>query len=195
MSKMLLVLYSLVTPLVWSQTPLLSGNYDSELIIAYNSSIKKVTGYYENATGENDQFSCIFYLEGQVKGNTVLVQTYFPNDKANDLQNGTLNIVSPKGFSLQIAEDHGGCWNVQHFSDNPVSFELQKETKWIQINYVIANKSFMYYDSMGKKRMKSYLVKNDIVCVNRIENDRAYCEYSGAKIIKGWVPLRNLNPL
>lgn len=195
MSKFLIVLNLLALPFSWAQTPLVSGNYDSELLIAYNTSTKKITGYYENGTGDNNQFSCIFYLEGQVTGKSFLVQTYFPNDKTDDLQKGTINLISPKQINLQLAEDHGGCWNVQHFSDEPVSFELRKETHWIQINYVITPKSFMYQDSKGKKKMKSFLVKNDIVCVERIENEMAYCQYSGTKITKGWISLHDLNSL
>jgi len=137
MKKVVLLLFVFFTSSSFCQKTPLSGHYDLELELAFNPTTKKVTGYYENATGENSKFSCIFYIEGSVLGNSFTIQTYFPNDKATDLIIGTMEIVNANTIKIQLPEEHGGCWNVEHFADNPVNFELKTASKWIQINYIV----------------------------------------------------------
>jgi len=43
--------------------------------------------------------------------------------------------------------------------------------------------------------MKSYLVKNDIVYIERIEDGWAYATYIGKRTVKGWVKVKDLNKL
>jgi hypothetical protein len=187
---MLLLLFSGIS---FGQQAIVSGEYESELKLAYNPKTQKVTGYYENATGENDQFTCIFYIEGTVSGKQFKIQTYYPDDKSSDLIKGTMTIVNPQSIKIKLPEEHGGCWNVEHFADEPVSFITKKPTNWIQICYVVKDKSYFFKEKSEAKKMKSYLVKNDFVCVEKIEKDWAYCTYFGDTTTKGWIKVKDLN--
>lgn len=195
MKNLILFIFILSTSISFCQNTILSGDYDFELKLAFNSNTKKVTGYYENSTGEDNQFSCIFYIEGIVSGNQFKIQTYFPNDKSEDLIEGTMEIVNSKFVKIKLPEEHGGCWNVEHFADKPVDFELNKKANWIQISYIIKEKSYFFKEKNEGTKMKSYLVKNDFVCVEKIEKEWAYCSYLGKRITKGWIKVKDLNQL
>jgi hypothetical protein len=178
---------------------LISGDYNDGLKLCYDSTTKKVTGYFEEHTGYDEQtntsrFSCIFYIEGVVSGKKFKVNTYFPADKKEDLINGTMELVTNKKVTLLLPQDHGGCWNVQPFT-KPVEFTLDKNQPWIQIRYVNTPKAYFYSEKSDDKRMKIYIVKADVVCVEKIEQDWAYCSYFGKKVSKGWVKLAELNTL
>lgn len=178
---------------VFCQETIVSGDYDSELKLAFNPNTQKITGFYENATGENSQFSCVFYLEGTVTGESFKIQTYFPNDQMNDLIEGTMQCSKTKIITLQLPEEHGGCWNVQHFADEPVPFTLQKETDWIQISFVVNEKVHFYSQKNEGKKRKAYVVKNDMVFIEKIEDGWAYCSYFGKTTTKGWLKITDLN--
>ena len=177
---------------------ILSGDYSDGLRLSYDSATKKVTGYFESYTGldektGNARFSCIFYIEGIVTGKKFAIKTYFPTEKSNDLISGTMEIVTNKQVTIKLPQEHGGCWNVEHFADEPANFTLEQNHKWQQVRYIDVARANFYSDSSDDKRMKSYIVKGDFVCVEKIEKDWAYCTYFGKKITKGWMKVSELN--
>jgi hypothetical protein len=179
---------------------LISGDYGDGLRVCYDSATKKVTGYFEESTGFDEttnrpRFSCTFYMEGTSNGKKFNVKTYYPADKKNDLITGTLELVSNKKLKLLLPQDHGGCWNVQSFTGEPVDFTLEKSQPWIQIRYVNAAKAYFYSEKAADKQMKAYMVKGDIVGVEKIDQDWAYCAYYGKKVFRGWVKVAELNDL
>jgi hypothetical protein len=178
---------------------LISGDYNDGLKLCYDSTTKKVTGYFEEHTGYDEQtnssrFSCIFYMEGIVNGKKFTINTYFPADKKDDQVTGTMELISNKSVTVLLPEDHGGCWNVQPFT-KPVDFTLDKNQPWIQVRYVNVTKAYFYSEKMDDKRMKVYLVKADVVYVEKMEEGWAYCTYFGKKVSKGWVKVSELNAL
>jgi hypothetical protein len=178
---------------------ILSGEYNAGLKLAYDSITNKLTGYFENYTGydeetRNPRFSCIFYIHGKITGSQFTVDTYFPND-TSDIIKGNINIINSKTASIKLLEDHGGCWNVQHFADDHVKFDLEKQNAWYQIRYVTTNKTYFYSNNSLEKRKKYYLIKNDIVFIEKILNDWAYCSFNGKTIIKGWIRTADLNKI
>ena len=177
---------------------IISGDYDSGLKLSYDSTTKKATGYFENYTGldeqtKNPKFSCIFYIEGIVTGQKFKVNTYFPTDKKDDIIQGTIEIVSNEKLKIRLPKEHGGCWNVQHFADEPAEFKLEKNHRWIQVRYVDTTKTYFYDSKSGNHRLKAYLVKGNFVCIEKIEKDWAYCTYFGKKATSGWLRIRDLN--
>ena len=68
MKKLLIfIILILISRDFWGQR-LLSGEYDLGMKIAFDETTNKLTGYFENYTGWDEQtnlpmFSCIFYLE------------------------------------------------------------------------------------------------------------------------------------
>lgn len=187
-----------ITNISFSQT-LESGEYDSGLKLAYDSITNKLTGYFENYTGldeetGNAKFSCIFYIQGSVTGSQFIVETYYPNG-TSDFIKGTFKIISEKTASIKLPEEHGGCWNVQHFADEAAQFDIEKKTEWIQIKYVLVDKAYFYTERSEDKKQKAYIVKNDFVCIEKIEGGWAYCTYFGKRITKGWIKTVDLNKI
>ena len=177
-----------------------SGDYDVGLRLAFDSVTKKVTGYFENYTGwdestNNHRFSCIFYIEGFVTGTKFNIDTYYPADKESDLIKGYVEITNSKKIKIKLPEEHGGCWNVQHFADESAIFAIDQPQQWIQIRYVNVDKAFFYQTKSEASKLKAYIVKNDFVCIQKIEGDWAYCIYYGKKTSKGWIKLSDLNNL
>jgi hypothetical protein len=195
-----LLLYLLFLSTISYSQKIVSGTYDSGLILAYDSVNNIVTGYYENGTGWDEatnspKFSCTFYIDGIPEGNTVKIKTYYPGDKLEDVISGNLEIVDNKTVQIALFEEHGGCWNVQHFTNEPVTFSLQNEKSWVQIRYINIAKSHFYSGKTMDKKLKSYLVKKDVVCIETVDKNWAYCVYYGKKITKGWIKTADLNSL
>lgn len=179
---------------------IVSGEYDSGMKLSYDVSSKTLTGYFESYTGfdeetQNPRFSCIFYIEGKVIGKKFAIKTYYPEDKTDDLILGTIQIINNKTIKISLPKEHGGCWNVQHFADKPEQFSLEKKSNWIQIRYINKEKSFFYKDQSSTTPSKIYLLKGDLICIEKIENRKAFCTYFGKKISKGWINLTDLNSI
>jgi hypothetical protein len=199
--KILITLFILISlsALVHGQY-LVSGEYDDGLRLAFDSSTRTITGYFEAYTGwdqhtQDHRFSCVFYLEGVASGKKCTVRTYYPADKKADLIVGTLGIISSTKINILLPGEHGGCWNVQHFADAPVDFLLTKRQNWIQIRYVDTAKAYFYADRADDKKLKSYLLKGDVVFISMVEQDWAYCTFFGKRISEGWLRLTELNKL
>lgn len=196
----ILFIFLLFSTVTLSQQIIKSGEYDNSLRMAYDSESKKITGYYENYTGWDEEtkaprFSCVFYIEGTFVNKKAIIKTYYPIDKNEDTNEGHLEIVNNKTIYIVLPEEHGGCWNVQHFADKPDKFELVKQFNWIQIRYVDTNKSYFHKEKSDAKKQKPYVIKGDIVYVEKIEGDWALCSYFGKKTTKGWLKVTNLNQL
>lgn len=176
-----------------------AGDYQDGLRLAYDPQTNKLSGYFESGTGwdeknQSSRFSCIFYIEGIVSGNKIKIKTYFPTDNASEYINGTLEIVDSKTIRIKLDEEHGGCWNVQHFADKVEKYSLEQQHSWMQIRYVTVDKAYFHKAKSTKSRMKSYLIKSNFVCIEKIEGDWAYCTFFGDKTTKGWLKTSELNP-
>jgi hypothetical protein len=173
-----------------------SGIYDNALIVAVDSTTGMLTGYYENYTGWDEEsksarFSCIFYLEGKITDNRFKIKTHYPNE--SDSIMGFVEINSDSSISIQLEEEHGGCWNVEHFVDKPNEFSLDVRKRWIGVGFVTVAKTYFYSEKNEEKKRKAYLVKNDFVAIEKIEGNWAYCVYQGNSVTEGWIKLYDLN--
>ena len=196
----LTLLVALFSHFLLAQKTILSGEYSSELKLAYDGKAKMVTGYFESYIGwdertNNPRFSCIFYLEGKITESKNKINTYYPGEKTEDLIEGVLEISEDTTVSLKLPNEHGGCWNVQHFADEPVKFIFENGFNWLQIRYVTATKTYFYSEKSNDRKLKSYLIKGNIVCIEKIEEEWAYCSYFGKKVTKGWLKITDLNIL
>ncbi len=183
-----------------AQNAITSGTYDEQLHLAFNPATNVVTGYFESYTGLDEQtgnprFSCIFYIEGKLKGKTALLKTYYPADSANDVINGTLQLKSTKQLTIQLPEEHGGCWNVQHFADGPTDFSLSEKKTWVELRYVTTAKSYFYTSAKDGTQRKAFIVKGDVLHIERFSGGWAYGTYLGKTATKGWVKTNTLNAL
>lgn len=202
-NKMKTVL-TIVTTLLLSGTTfgqtITSGKYEPSLQLAFNSKTKKLTGYFKESTGwdeatKSPRFSCSFYIEGAVENREFNISTYYPGDKKDDTIAGIIKALDKNRLEIKLQNDHGGCWNVQPFSDKPVEFKLGKKKPWIEIRYVTANKTHFYSKKSPTTKRKAYLVKNDLVYIEKIESNWAYCRYFGKRVTKGWIKISDLNKI
>lgn len=175
-----------------------SGEYDSDLRIAYNPESKTITGYYEGYSGYdentgNPRFSCIFYIIGKYLNNESIIETYFPKNKEKDKIIGKLKIKDSSIISISLPEEHGGCWNVNHFADGFVDFNLHTKEDWIEIRYIETEKSNFYSENNENSKRKSYLIKGDIVFIDKIDGEWIHCYYYGKSITTGWIKKETIN--
>ena len=104
-------------------------------------------------------------------------------------------IISNKKIKINLPKEHGGCWNVEHFADEPVDFTLDKSESWIEIRYANIDKVHFYSEKTEVTMQKAYLVKGDIVYIEKIDGNWAFCSYRAKKTTKGWIKLSELNHL
>ena len=198
MKNIIILLSILNVSICFSQIK--SGVYDDGLHLAYNPKTNNYTGFYESYTGYDEEtkeskFSCIFYIEGKSKSNQVEITTYYPLDKKDDIINGKFQIIKPNQIQIRLEEEHGGCWNVTHFNDEPVNFEIQKEEKWIEIRYINTPKAYFYSNKKESTKKKAYLIKGDVIYIDAVVGNWAHCLYYGKKTSEGWMKLNQLNTL
>ena len=198
MKYFLLALTILLISIYSHGQQIISGDYGSGLRLSYDSLANLLTGFYEDHTGWDEEtktprFSCTFYIEGLVTGPRFKIKTYYPTDKSDDLVEGTMEIINNRTFTITLPEEHGGCWNVQHFADEPVTFALEKQTNWTQIRYIDTDSTCLYKDKLTGKKSKACLIKGDLVFIEKFDNNRAYCIYYGKKMTAGWITMRDLN--
>lgn len=198
MKKLLTTIFvALFANVLFAQT-IKSGEYEFGLNLAFNNKTKRLTGYFENYTGWNQKtkapmFSCIFYIEGIVNRNKFDVLTYYPGDKTDNTISGIIKILNDSTVEIKLEKEHGGCWNVQHFSGEPVKFKNENEKEWKEMKYVTANKTYFYAKKSLDAKQKAYVIKNDIVYVNKTAGDWTYCTFLGERITKGWIKTADLN--
>lgn len=166
---------------------LVAGDY-SPLLVGFDEASGKVTGYYQNATSGGN-FSCIFYLEGTLKGSDAPVTTYFPKTPKETIA-GTLLVKGAKTVAVSLEENHGGCWNVENFAIQaaPATFSLEKAHAWKSVR-VVKGKAY-FHDAPDKaKKRKAYVVEGDGVGVLETKPGWAKVEYLGAKgkVVAGWI--------
>ena len=179
---------------------LTSGDYGGEMIMAYDKNTKNVTGYFESYTGLDEEtkhpkFSCIFYLEGKLTTNKIKIKTYYPKDSSNDLIVGELQLINDTEIKVHLPEEHGGCWNVRQFADEPVDFTLNKSENWLQLRYATKDKVYFYSDKSDLNKLKAYILKGDIVAIEKIEGQWSFCTFKAKKTTIGWMKLEDLNRL
>lgn len=176
-----------------------SGNYDMGLKIAFNPNTNRVTGYFESFTGLDEEsgypkFSCTFFITGNLSDSIGKIITYYPLDSLDDVINGEIKYLDSNTISIQLPQEHGGCWNVMHFAEeNPTKFYLQEKSSFIEVHYVTAEKSFFYTNKDDSIKRKAFIIKGDIVYIDQIENDWVHCTFFGKKSVSGWLKLNTLN--
>lgn len=189
----------LIPVITFGQPEITPGNYSS-LSLALDKTTKLVTGYYENSTGwdeeaQSPRFICAFYFYGTLSGTNAEIKSVMPKYPEMDTIPGVLEAAENKTVKIQMEEEHGGCWNVEHFKNKPVNFTLIQANPWIQVRYVSIEKTYFYSEQKEETKQSAYLVKGDIVYIEKLDNDWAYCSYVGKKITKGWIKVSELNKL
>lgn len=161
------------------------GDYDG-LVLGVDPATHVVTGYFSSSTGEG-KFSCIFFFTGKAGADEVSIESYFPATPKERIA-GTLAVTANE-VRLSLKEEHGGCWNVQHFADadSPVQFSLSvAQPTWQRIAIVKSPKA-RFVDAPNGKAMKAYLVEGDAVGVLETKGDWLHVAFVGGKGTSGWM--------
>lgn len=174
---------------------IVSGVYD-EMLIGFDPTTRIVTGYFHSEAGQG-QFSCIFYLTGELHGPSAQVSTYFPETPAADLINGELVLQTNQKFRVRLASEHGGCWNVEHFADDdlPAEFTLQARQPWTSVAVVKSDKAYFFDAPASATHRKAYLVKGDGVGVRISQPGWLEVDFvGGRKPTAGWIRQSDVYP-
>jgi hypothetical protein len=182
MKRLLFLLFALLIH-SFAKPQIISGFYN-DLKLAYDNNTHRITGCFDSYTGldyetGHPKFSCIFYIEGSLVKNKAVIKTYYPFD--NDTITGELTIINNKEVTIILPEEHGGCWNVQHFVDEPVKFRLSKAAGWVLAKYIISGKAFFHSAPNENSKTKAYIVKGDVIYIDKIDGMWVHCTYLGEK--------------
>ncbi len=196
MKKIIFLCFLLQLSFLYGQIK--SGDYDDGLNLAYNPKNNLITGFYENYTGldeqtNNPRFSCIFYIKAFYKKGKIELESYYPLNKEDDMIHGEMKIMNSSTIALKLQEEHGGCWNVQPFKNEFVTFSLYQNKNWIEIRFINTPKSYFYKNKTEESKQKSYLVKGDIIYIDQIEDKWIHCIYKAKKTVSGWIKIDTLN--
>lgn len=179
-----------------------SGIYGSGLNIAFDELTGKVTGFYDNESGYDEktgtaQFSCTFYFSGKADLNQSNIISFYPGDSVPDSIPGILEFGINDQLTIRLNSDHGGCWNVQTFASEPVSFSLYKAVSWSQIRYVTGSNVDLFKDASGSSSFNVKLPFGSVVGISGMKGDFALCTVlnSTDDVISGWIKLSDLKLL
>jgi hypothetical protein len=161
----------------------------NQVIMAHLILAKQLADITITEPEKNGQFSCVFFLTGKFKSfsdKSILIDTYYPGE-SNDNIKGIVNCKSNNEFNILLNDDHGGCWNVQKFKDDPVEFVLQKNEAWIDIKVIKSDKSYFYSEPDETKKCKTYVIKGDCVKVMKRSGNWIKVVYESKTNTVGWI--------
>jgi hypothetical protein len=195
--KMIIALIVLIYPTL-VQCQIKPGSYREGLNIAFNPTNKLITGFYEGYSGIDETtgepiFSCIFYITGKCQNEESVIKTYYPLDKEEDIITGKLRIENDSTISIMLNEEHGGCWNVWSFVNDFSEFKLKKDENWLEIRFIDIEKAFFYSDKKEETKRKAYMIKGDVIYIDKIEKEWVHCKYYEKTVTEGWIKKESLN--
>ena len=199
-----LLLAFVFVPPCYAETDVLPGDYGA-LWVGFNPDTRIITGYYENYTGWDEetgqaQFSCIFYLHGKIEGDPPYrITTWYPSTQPEEIIAGQLNVSETNDYyllSIHLDEEHGGCWNVEHFADAAAAeFTLEEESPWREIRVIAAEQAFLHDAPEAEKKTTHALVKDTAIGVLDARPGWVYTEtWQDEQMIKGWIRSEDLYP-
>ena len=177
--------------------PVTSGAYNDAMLFAYDAATGEVSGYFDMTRGDQPSFSCIFYLHGKLSGASAAIDTYFPETPKDDLIKGKLTLTDAKHFGIRLADEHGGCANVESFADasQPATFDLAAAHPWTAVAVVRSDKAYFYDAPGAAAHRKGYVVKGDEVGVRAAKAGWAQVDYVGGDApVSGWLRSSDLYP-
>jgi hypothetical protein len=164
-----------------------------DFLLGVDKSKQLISGYVEMRTGNN--FSCIFYLRGDLKGKPPYkIKTWFPKDRnPKEVIEGIISDVrtdeGKPSVLVKLKEEHGGCWNVWHFAEDSQPIQIYSVGAWKEIRVVSSNRAYFHDEPRKAKKRKAYLVIGDSVRVYSEQQGWIQAEYvsESGKKTSGWI--------
>lgn len=183
---------ALIAPIAANAAPpIQSGSYNDAMLIGYDPATGVVSGYFDMQQGGTPSFSCVFYLSGKLAGGKAAIATYFPKSPKGDLIKGVLALTDSTHFSIGLADEHGGCGNLEPFAQtgDPATFDLATAHAWTSVAVVKSARAYFYASPGAAAHGKAYVVEGDGLGVRASKPGWLQVDYvDGAKPITGWLP-------
>ncbi len=98
---------------------------------------------------------------------------------------------------LPNGRSHPGCQSVLLPQiDQGLTFDLTAAARWQELSFVQSAKAYLYKEPDEAKKMKSYLVKGDVVGVLAYKGGWVSVEYNtGVKKLRAWVRAIDVAPM
>ncbi|MBX3243516.1 MAG: hypothetical protein KF685_03495 [Acidobacteria bacterium] len=186
---------------VSAQTAVSSGAYDS-LLLAVDAN-GNLTGYFYETTGMDEKgrprFTCAFLISGkQTDEGRFEIKTWHPIAPEEVIQGEIVALENDgeRSVRLKLDSEHGGCWNVAPMlsQDEGVEYELSSPADWQAIRMAASAKVFFHKAADKKTRLKTYVVKGNVVRVHKVSGEWADAEYinESGKSVRGWLLLADM---
>jgi hypothetical protein len=173
-----------------AENNVISGDYDG-LLFAVSPDAKQVSGYYMNAAGydektDSPKFICEFYFMGKKNGAKYNIKLVTSDGTV--VTDGVLTPLSD-AVKIRLTEEPGGCWNVVEglTSKEGAVFSGCIPAKWIEIRLVASPKAYFHSAPDVSKKLKSYVIKGDVLRIYEKKNGWVLAEFAGKKTVKGWI--------
>jgi hypothetical protein len=183
MMRFLLVLFLQSMACLAEELPLKSGVYEGLMLAVNNNG--EVTGYFNGQQGQGVEKGCSFYLRGTSAVGQINIVTWQEKKLPGFLKPATDGVV----LHLPNGRSHPGCQSVLLPQiDQGLAFDLTVAGTWQELIFVQSAKAHLYKEPDEAKKMKSYLVKGDVVGVLAYKDGWVSVEYvSGTKTLRAWV--------
>lgn len=161
-----------------------SGVYEN-VLLAVNSD-GAVTGYYREAQGEGAVKTCAFTFKGEARSDKATISVGADESFPGEIQAETdaINLKIEKGRELP------GCGLVlmPEIAEG-LSYDLVTKASWSELRTITSEKSYFYSEPKVGKKLKSYLVKGDVVGVVTEEGDWLQIDYysDSGKMSRRWI--------
>lgn len=191
MRRLLLVLFLLSMACLAEELPLKSGVYEG-LVLAVNNN-GEVAGYFNEQQGQGVEKGCSFYLRGTYSAGQVNVMTWQEKKLPGFLKAVADGVV----LHLPNGRSHPGCQSVLLPQiDQGLAFDLTAAARWQELSFVQSAKAYLYKEPDEAGKMKSYLVKGDVVGVLAYKGGWVSVEYNtGVKKLRAWVRAIDVAPM
>lgn len=172
------------------------------IALAVDSERGIVSGCFESHTGWDDRsrsprFSCRFFFSGKKAGDRYLIAIRQPG--VLEHINGWLRLVDPEEESklyLKLHEIPPGCGNVYPFDlEKGDYFARESRETWLEVRGIAAARAYFHTRPESAAREKRYVVQDDVIKVLSRAEGWVLAEFSGEKIVKGWLRSSDLYPI
>ena len=161
-----------------------SGVYEN-VLLAVNPN-GAVTGHYREAQGEGIVKTCAFTFKGKAHAGKANIIVGEENAFSGEIQAKTESIK----LKIIKGRELPGCGLVltPEITDG-LSYDLTNKTSWNELRIITSEKSYFYSASKADKKLKSYLVKGDVVGVVTKEGDWLQIDYysGNGKMRRHWI--------
>lgn len=111
-----------------------------------------------------------------------MINYYFYGEKVTD---GYI-VVDGKTIYLKANSGDGYCNDILDLTDG-IKFNFSKYRPYLACETIRKDKAYIYSLPNSANRTKMYLIEDDFVSVLKKQDDWLYIEYSGKKVINGWI--------